>query len=202
MMCVFSIIFGVIYAGYSFPSLRAKESSISYITLPASVLEKFLLEFINRVLLAVILLPLLFWLTYNVGTYFLDLVFRKFQYEFVGPAILREELADLLNDPVAMMLIVAVFFLALILPFTGAAFFVKQPLIKTLFSVASIVILYILMIYVVVDPLGLKNYIVPDDVKLLPVKKEEALLFFTIAVSVTNLIMLVVAYLKLKEKEV
>ena len=100
------------------------------------------------------------------------------------------------------MLIVAVFFLALILPFTGAAFFVKQPLIKTLFSVASIVILYILMIYVVVDPLGLKNYIVPDDVKLLPVKKEEALLFFTIAVSVTNLIMLVVAYLKLKEKEV
>src|SRR5688500_3363704 len=49
-------VFGVLYAGHSFPAFRSKESTINYLMVPASALEKFLFEFINRICITIVLL--------------------------------------------------------------------------------------------------------------------------------------------------
>lgn len=202
MMSFLAIVFGVLYCGYSFPSLRNKESTISYMTLPASTLEKFTLEFINRILLSILVLPLLFWITYNAGYYFISLIFQSFEFEFFGTAVMQEELKNTMERPKVITMFISIFTLFLVIPFTGAAFFGKQPLIKTLFSVASIVIAYICLIYIAVEPLGLGNYLIDETISLVPTENDEILTFFIVVINITNLTMLTVAYLKLKEKEV
>ncbi|MEL7148677.1 MAG: hypothetical protein AAFO69_20050, partial [Bacteroidota bacterium] len=99
LMSFLTVSFGVLYTGYSFPSLRTKESTISYITLPASTLEKFLLEFINRIILAAIMLPILYWFTYNAGNYFMSLIFQRFEFQLVGVTVMENELHKLLIRP-------------------------------------------------------------------------------------------------------
>ncbi|MEL7148676.1 MAG: hypothetical protein AAFO69_20045, partial [Bacteroidota bacterium] len=96
----------------------------------------------------------------------------------------------------------AFFTLFLVLPFTGASMFSRQPLIKTLFSIATIIISYICLIYVAVEPLGLGNYLIDESIFLIPSKDNSIMLFFISVILITNLTMLTVAYLKLKEKEV
>ena len=74
MIYIFIIGFGVLYNGYSFKSLRTKEGCMSYLLLPATLTEKFLLEFFNRVVLSFIFLPFLFWLTFNTIGVFFDVI--------------------------------------------------------------------------------------------------------------------------------
>ena len=102
----------------------------------------------------------------------------------------------------AQALIVSCSLLVLVLPFTGAAIFSKQPLIKSLFSVAIILMAYFGIIYIVMEPLGLGEYEVNGDLYLLPTGENNAMRFFSIVTFVSTLVMLSVAYLKLKEKEV
>ena len=102
----------------------------------------------------------------------------------------------------AQALILSCSFLVLVLPFTGAAIFSKQPLIKSLFSIAIILMGYFGIVYIVMEPLGLGNYEVGGDLLLLPEGEKGAMRFFAIAAFTSSIVMLVVAYLKLKEKEV
>src|SRR5690349_17301356 len=74
-------LFGILYVGHSFPAFRSKESSIHYLMLPASVLEKFIFEFIIRIVLALLVLPLLYWITFNMQGY----VFGIFTEEIFDP---------------------------------------------------------------------------------------------------------------------
>ena len=177
IMAFLSISFGVLYNGYAFPALRNKESTISYMTLPASTLEKFLLEFINRIMLSILVLPILYWIMYNTSGYFMSLVLPLVDYEFVGVTVLKGELGNMVDKPKVIAVFVSIYILFMVLPFTGASFFSKQPLIKTLFSLATIVIAYICMIYVVVEPLGLKNYMIDDDIALIPTEDNEILIW-------------------------
>lgn len=202
LMVTFLAIFGILYIGYSFPSLRNKESSISYLTLPASTFEKLLFEFGNRVFLALIVLPFLFWLAFNVHGFVFELANKK-AFDPIGISdLLAIDISPIDEMIWAKALIVSCTLLVLVLPFTGAAIFSKQPLIKTLFSIAIILTGYFGIIYIVMEPLGLGDYEVNGDLFLLPEKENSALRFFSIVASIATLVMLVVAYLKLKEKEV
>ena len=69
-MVAFVAVFGIIYVGYSFPAMRSKEKSFGYLTLPASALEKFVFEFLNRIVVVLIVLPLLYWIVFNLEGYF------------------------------------------------------------------------------------------------------------------------------------
>jgi|GEM_PF-2181141 len=59
------IVFGIIIGGNSFPGLKNNNSTIRYLSLPASVFEKFLFQWGTRILLFLILYPLIFKLTVN-----------------------------------------------------------------------------------------------------------------------------------------
>jgi len=59
IMCVFLM-------GRSFPAFKNKYSSTIYLTLPASSLEKGLVQWLLRLALPLILYPILFWITANL----------------------------------------------------------------------------------------------------------------------------------------
>ena len=199
----FVTVFGILYAGYSFPAFRNKETSISYLTLPASAFEKFLFEFTSRILIMLIVLPFLFWFTFNIEGYVFTL-FTSIGFDPVG-------FSDLLESPPmeadipswAYILMTSSAFLVFVLAFTGAAMYSKQPLVKTLFSIAVVIAFFVTYAYIVIEPLGLSNYFVDNaEMWLAPQSESGALKFASFLVIVANITMLSVTYFKLKEKEV
>ena len=201
MMYVFVIGFGVLYNGYSFKSLRSKESSISFLLLPATLTEKFLLEFINRIVLSFIFLPILFWFTFNTIGVFFDVI-DEINYEFISIVDLYDySVEENRNFPI-FRIITPLILLIYIVPFTGATIFGKQPLIKTLFTVTILVFSYAGLIYFLAEVIGLNNYVIHENNIFFPEGKEPAVLFFEIVLWLSNLIFISVAYLKIKEKEV
>ncbi|MEQ9405661.1 MAG: hypothetical protein RIM99_18875 [Cyclobacteriaceae bacterium] len=202
LLLTFGAIFGILYTGYSFSPFRTKEGTISYLTMPASSLEKFLFEFISRIGLALVMLPFFFWLTFNL---------QGFVFEMIGKAdfdpIWFSSFYEMDISPIDEIfwlpfLIVFASLLTFVLPFTGGAIFSKQPLIKTLFSVAIIMAVFGIIIYIVLEPLGLSNYNVNNSLWLLPDEDESAIRFTAFLAIITNTVMLATAYLKIKEKEV
>ncbi len=201
LMSVFVALFSILYVGHSFPAFRSKESTISYLMIPASVLEKFIFEFVSRIGFILLTLPLLFWLTFNLQGYFFA-IFTDHTFEPVG--LQHTVKLDAPEDYQYLIyaLIIGGGLFALSLAFTGAAMFTKQPLVRSLFAVALVVMFFGGYSYLVIEHLGLEKYNPPDTMVLLPMHEGPALIFFTLALYVASAVMLFVAYLKLKEREV
>jgi hypothetical protein len=202
-MVAFVAIFGVLYTGYAFPAFRAKESTMNYLLLPSSALEKFAFEVISRIGIMLLLLPLLFWVTFNMQGYFFSL-FSKIPFDSIGiHALVDIKIPGGVDSPGWFMtMITGLALLLFVVPFTGAAMFSKQPLIKTLFAVAVIIIFYASVAYVAAEPMGLSKYNPGESMWLIPLNEHAAFRFFAIAVIIANAVMLFVAYRKLKEREV
>ncbi|WOK09190.1 hypothetical protein RT717_11135 [Imperialibacter roseus] len=201
----FVIVFGLLYVGYSFPAFRSKESTMNYLLVPASLIEKFVFELVTRIGLMLLALPLLFWITFNLQGYFFTL-FTEFSFDPIGiQQLVTVEMPNGI-DSVGwfIVMITGLALLLFVVPFTGAAIFSKQPLVKTLFSVAVIVIFYSTVIYLVAEPLGLNQYHrdPEEGMWLLPTNEHTAFRFFGVVVIIANAVMLFVAYRKLKEREV
>lgn len=198
----FVAVFGVLYAGHSFPAFRSKESTINYLMVPASELEKFVFEFVSRIGIITLILPFLYWGTFHLQGYF----FAIFTDEIFQPIGIQYLVTIRIPDPAYQLLIftmvTAAVFLAFVLAFTGAAMFNKQPLVKSLFSVAIIVMFFFGYSYIVIEHIGIGRYNPPDTMVLLPLNEEKVMQLVTISLIVTGLIMLFVAFRKLKEREV
>ncbi|XOV94951.1 MAG: hypothetical protein ACFHWX_09625 [Bacteroidota bacterium] len=197
------IFFGMLLAGHSFPSFRNKESTINYLMLPASALEKFILEFVVRIGIIFIMMPILYWMTFHFQGYFFS-IFLQTAYDPVH--LLSNTLqADFLGHKDIfwrLSAILSMTFLAFVVAFTGSTIFSKQPLIKTLFSVAIIFMFYLGYAYVVVEHLGVGAYQPPENSWLFPIKNGGPTRFFCLVSLAISLIFLFVSYSKLKEKEV
>jgi hypothetical protein len=201
-LAVFVTVFGILYVGHSFPAFRAKESTIHYLMTPASILEKFVFEFVNRIVFTLLALPLLYWLTFNMQGYFFA-IFTEEIFTPIGPQYLLR-----LDDPppeyqfLVYALITGGVFFALSLAFTGAAMFTKQPLVKSLFAVALVVMFFVGYSYIIIEPLGVGRYNPPDRMALIPGDEKRALATISIALFAATAVMLFVAFRKLKEREV
>jgi hypothetical protein len=195
----FVSVFGILYVGYSFPAFRSKESTISYLMMPASALEKFAFEFVSRIGILLLTLPLLYWVTFHLQGYF----FGIFTDGIFGPIGIQYLVKIDDNVPVLVYsLITGGILFALSLAFTGAAMFTKQPLVKSLFAVAMVVMFFVGYSYIVIEHLGVGRYNPPDRMLLVPLKEGSVLRFMTIALFAGTLVMLLVAFRKLKEREV
>ncbi len=201
-LIAFVSVFGILYVGHSFPAFRSKERAMNYLMLPASHFEKFLLEFVLKICLLIVMLPLLYWLTFHLQGYFFS-IFTAEPFQAVGIHYLTKLDApgEVYPTEVKWMIGSAIM-LALTLGFTGSTIFIRQPLVKTLFSVAIIIMFFTAYSYVVLVELGVSNYLNPGNMLLLPNDDVEVLLSFTGASVFSSLVMLFVAYRKLKEKEV
>ena len=92
--------------------------------------------------------------------------------------------------------------LAFVLAFVGAVMFTKQPLVKTLFAVAIIVMFFVTYSYIVLEHLGVGKYNPPETMFLVPMDEFKILQLISIALIVTVVVMLIVVFRKLKEREV
>jgi hypothetical protein len=200
-LVVFVSVFGILYVGHSFPAFRSKESTISYLMMPASALEKFVFEFISRIGIILLALPLLYWATFNLQGYFFT-IFTDMVFEPIG----AQYLVRLEVPPDSQFLIYSMIaggiLLALSLAFTGAAMFTKQPLVKSLFAVAVVVMFFVGYSYIVITHLGVGQYNPPDRMVLVPSEEDSALKAITVALFAATVVMLFVAFRKLKEREV
>jgi len=201
-LVAFVTVFGILYVGHSFPAFRSKESTISYLMLPASALEKFVFELVSRIGIILLMLPGLYWVTFQLQGYF----FAIFTDEIFKP-IGVQYLVTLGPGPVEHMfliysMITGGILFALSLAFTGAAMFTKQPLVKSVFAVAVIVMFFVGYSYIIVEHLGVGRYNPPDHMVLIPSEETSALTFMTIALFGATVVMLFVAFRKLKEREV
>ena len=200
-LIAFSTVFGILYAGYAFPAFRSKESTIHYLMLPASVLEKFVFEFVSRIGIIILLLPLLYWVAFNIQGYFFA-IFSDEVFEFIGVEhLVRIEMPDDYRFLIYSLITGGVLFV-LSLAFTGAAMFTKQPLVKTLFSVALVVMFFLGYSYVVITSLGIDKYNPSDSMLFVPLEEDNVMTAFCVALFVATLVMLVVSFRKLKERQV
>jgi hypothetical protein len=201
-LAVFVTVFGILYVGHSFPAFRSKESTITYLMMPASALEKFLFEFLSRIGIILLTLPFLYWVTFHLQGYFFtiltDQVFESVGLQYV---VKLEGIPPGYEFLLYSMITGGVFF-SLSLAFTGAAMFTKQPLVKSLFAVAMVVMFFGAYSYIVIEHLGVGAYNPPDHMLLVPLKEDTTLMAVTIALFAATAVMLFVAYRKLKEREV
>ena len=80
--------------------------------------------------------------------------------------------------------------------------FTKQPLVKSLFTVAVLIAFFVGYSYIVIEHLGLGRYNPPESMLLVPLQEESALKAVGVALFAATAVILFVAFRKLKEREV
>lgn len=202
---VSSIILGMYYISKAFPAFRSKEKSLSYLTLPVSTLEKFTFEFINRIVLFVLIFPFLYWAILNLSGIVLHEIYPEFEhYRFEFITIFNK----FKNQGHFLILsILSLFFMTI--PFLGASHFQKRTLLKTLFYTVIILAIIGLFIYILSYFLSSDNFIFANNSFQLNFSFTNSknsswintLFYYTITIA-PHLIILCASYFKLKEKEV
>lgn len=198
----FVSVFGILYVGHAFPAFRSKESTIGYLMTPASALEKFLFEFVSRIGLILVILPLLFWVTFNLQGYVFGMFSEEESFSAIGIYKLVEVPAPDSYKLLIYSLIIGGVLMVLSLAFVGASMFTKQPLVKTLFAIAVLVAFFFGYSYVVVTQFDLEDYTPPAEMFLVPTKEDAVLKLLCFGFFAVSAVMLFVAYRKLKEREV
>lgn len=192
----------VLFCGNAFPGFRTKEKTFSYLTLPASATEKFVLEICTRMIVLFLIIPAFFLLMFHFEGFVFHLFYSKATFETLDLASINElfpsdEVAGQIKPLVSGMV-----FTALLVVFTGAAHFERFPLVKTLFVIAVLFFSTLGIMFVVIEKLGLGKYNPNESLWLFPNSGSQAITFFTCAFWVINLVLVIAAFLKLKEKEV
>lgn len=203
-LIAFVSIFGILYVGHSFSAFRSKERAMTYLMTPCSHLEKFILEFCVKICLMILVLPVLYWITFHLQGYFFS-IFALEPFKPVGIQYLTKLGVNTNTDTniaLLKLMIGSAIMFALSLAFTGSAIFSKQPLVKTLFAVAVIVLAFTGYSYIVLEKLGVGQYSPPREMWLIPLTEKSVFIWFSTAFIFSTLVMLFVAYRRLTEKEV
>lgn len=188
---------GILYNSMAFPGFRSKERNLTYLMLPVSSLEKFVFEFVNKVVLYVLIFPLLFWLIVNLLGLGLHSFYPLFENYYFDLTLVINRLNGWERS-----LAISVGLLMLTVPFTGASHFQKKALIKTLFTLAVTVGTFGLLAYLLFKGLDLGNYTPVNNRITFIDSQDEVIMYLCLTAIATNLILLTVSYFKLKEKEV
>jgi hypothetical protein len=196
------IILGMFYSSLSFPAFRSKEKSITYLMLPSSRSEKFIFEFLVRLLLFILFLPLIFWLIANAeGAIVHQYVPRFINYKFV----FREGITEIVKrwnlGGWGVYTTIQFFLFILIANFAGACHFTKSTLIKTLLTISGIACGYILLAFLLFKGLHLSEYQPAQSGILFPGNNKEMIIVFALGATIVNLSLITIAWFRFKEKE-
>lgn len=132
-------IFGILFAGTAFPALRNHKKTLDFLLVPNSTTEKYLYEVLFRIVAFFIVFPVLFWIGANLG----GMIFNSFTLDHYDLGYnLFYPFKEIHKNMRITETEVAIYAFALFLisiPFTGAAFFSKVPLLKTAIFLAVFV---------------------------------------------------------------
>lgn len=185
--------------GHAFPYYRQKEKAISNIMLPASVFEKFIFEYVSRIVLYVIIFPILFTLAAKLATPLAEFINDQ-------AIITSFSLSSMFKVKAAAeflpTLFTFIFLTSSAFLFAGSAAFNKYPLVKTIIFLAVVFALGGGYFYFLIEKLRLGNgiaYLIESS----PIAPEEnalKALYITLVVFIAS--SLTYAFFKLKEKEI
>ncbi|REG91564.1 hypothetical protein [Algoriphagus antarcticus] len=207
---VFLCVFGI---SQSFIDLREKNTSIRYLSLPASTLEKYLVQLFLRLILPLIIYPIVFWLGANLSVDVYYFIQRSVLEKLSLPEIEKVNVLYLYWLPNLTMELVYWILFGLIvsiptLIFMGGIIFGKWNFIVMPLAVACILILFFGSYYglswlVNASAFGLGgNYSIridyPEVIEGIPLFILNCLILIWVAVFLP----FVVTYFKLKEREV
>lgn len=178
------MVLAIVYSGSSFPGLRSREKSYNYLLLPATTTEKFLFELLMRVLLFIPVMPALYWTIFHLEGNLVELLNSDFTFQsfsFTEGFHMHTE-----SENNWMIIFVAgQGLLFLTVPFFGATVFMKQPIIKSL--AWAIGVLYVLFF--------LLNHLLKNA-------SPHVIHALTSCIFLVNISMVVMAYSKLKSKQI
>ncbi len=198
------IILGTVASGTAFSNLRTKEKSMSYLSLPATTFEKLLAEFIISTIVFFVVYAATFYIFNFLMILFGELVDVSFEIKIV----------NIFNEFILTLYWYFIIFQSVL--FAGAATFMKRPLLRTGFTLFLAGVIYLLygitLVYFIkeyfTDSIPHAHINIFENVNT-PYNKVE-LSYTTLLVKTARYlfdyalapIFWVVAYLKLKEKQV
>jgi hypothetical protein len=194
-LAIFFAIFGFTLFGSAFPAFRTKEKTQVFFMIPASAHEKFLFEIISRMILLFLIIPVFFWITYLMEGYFYEAI-TNIPFIPVRPFEVWEKLNEKVGNNYFFPSIIL---LGLAIPFMGATIFMRNPMGKTLFYSAVILLFHLFMVYLAGKYFNFKG--IGGDPLWIKEGKDAAI-FFSIYFFILTIGFLSVAYFKLKEREV
>ena len=183
------MILAIIYAGLSFPGLRSKRASSDYLLTPTTTMEKFLFELVVRILLFIVIVPTAYWIIFQLEGRLVELinpdfVFQSFSFfdAFKLPTEAENTWMKIFTATEGLLF--------LTVPFYGATYFARYPIVKTLI-VASIVLFFHLLFY---------YFVYANQLKLFP-SRQAFLIYATVYLLAINAVMLVLTYFRIKNKQ-
>lgn len=210
------IIFGTFIVGKSFPYFKNKQTLTTYLTLPASTLEKFLLQWVLRIIGFLVIYPIIFQLTTNL-TVDLYLMVQKAKLSSIGlpmeklPTIHKASLLSFLETSEKSYLILIV---TLTISFLGVSLlFYLSTIYKQWNIIFGPLTVMALIFFIILYMMSLSNIVVADQVKFWDFKLElnyptvfddlPLILVSTLVIAVAaSIACWIAAYFRLKEKEV
>jgi hypothetical protein len=211
VFCVFCYLcLSILVVSTSFSFFRSKEEASNYLRLPASIFEKFLHEFLIRIVLFNIVFLILFWLSFKLATY---AFMAYYSYNPVDVNIYR--LIDIPNFGILEQFTfyktvldrnVVVFSLFSFTTFmlAGASYFKKYALFKTVLAFGG------LLVFAYLITLFSYHLFLPNKVNLFKLQVidrnlsngyDTALIALSVIGAFSSLFLLPFTYFKLKEKE-
>ncbi|PRX39055.1 hypothetical protein [Salegentibacter salegens] len=210
-------ILGGFYISSAFSSFRNKEKAQSYLMIPGSTVEKFLVEFIFYPLLFLIAFPLLYILAYQMSSAFISMI----RFDFI-PFDLLGELNEVLvfkdysfengvmthtENVNSWLLWASISFSLAMAFFLGATSFKRYVFLKTLLALVVYIGICVWIFYFLMNELEWGHYqISSQDSYLAPLgtgtRTQTAVNYFSLCAFCWGLILSVISFLKLKEKEV
>jgi hypothetical protein len=195
-----SVALGGLFIGSSFPALRTKKESISFLMVPASAFEKYLYELLIRLVLFCILFPVVFYIVGNLSLYVANTLkihmespFYKYDY------FNKETLKPLMVNIPAF---VGIIFFLFTMFYAGTTVFRRLTIIKTLVFLGGLIVVFAGYFTFLNRILKINRTWFTDVLDELQQKANSYPYYFICAVFiVVSIFALVYAYFKLKEKE-
>lgn len=136
------ILTGVISAGTAFSGLRSSKTSIHYLLVPVSNFEKFVVQFLIRVVGFVLLFLPLYWLTFKLAhsfySLFGDVAENVESYNLLSPFQWQKTNMDI-------FIFVSIASGLILFAFCGAAYFKRLALFKTMLTYATLALAWFLL---------------------------------------------------------
>lgn len=136
---LFAILFslsGIVFSGTAFPAFRNSKKTMDYLLIPNSLAEKYMFEVLFRIFIIVLVFPLLFWIGSNLAAVVFN-SFTAYPYDLDYNMWLPFRFIHKESGFVELeILIYALVLFVSSIAFTGAAFFSKVPLLKTIIFIA------------------------------------------------------------------
>jgi hypothetical protein len=173
--------------------------------LPASTAEKFLFEFLTRIIAYILFMPVIFWTVANIeGNVIRHFIptSENFYYKFPFTTYFR-----IFSHTTAIEgwnkfggLQIGLF--SFIVVFTGASHFLKSPLVKTMFTFSVVLIGFSLFSYLLYKGLNLTKDNLSYEGFFSVRTRDGAAVVVSLLLVALNIALLAIAWFSLKEKEV